>query len=45
MKHYSLMAVLCGMPTIQYSARSARLSVQLSKWVCPKITSGQSNLP
>ena len=38
------MAVLCGMPTIQYSARSARLSVRLSKWACPKITSGQSNL-
>jgi len=37
------MAVLCGMPTIQYSARSAWLSVQLSKWACPKITSGQSN--
>jgi len=32
------MAVLCGMPTIQYSARSARLSVRLFKWVCPKIT-------
>ena len=38
------MAVLCGMPTIQYSARSARLSVRLSKWAWPKITSGQSNL-
>jgi len=34
------MAVLCGMPTIQYSARSAWLSVRLSKWACPKITSG-----
>jgi len=32
------------MPKIQYSAQSARLSVQLSKWVCPKITSGQSKL-
>jgi len=29
--------------TIQYSARSARLSVRLSKWACPKMTSGQSN--
>jgi len=38
------MAVLCGMPTIQYSARSARLSVRLFKWAWPKITSGQSNL-
>jgi len=38
------MAVLCGMPTIQYSARSARLSVRLSESACPKITSGQSNL-
>jgi len=26
------MAALCGMPTTQYSARSARLSVRLSKW-------------
>jgi len=26
------MAVLCGMPTIQCSARSAGLSVRLSKW-------------
>ena len=31
-------------PTIQYSALSAWLSVPLSKWVCPKITCGQSNL-
>jgi len=31
------------MPTIHYSARSTRLSVRLSKWVCPKITCGQSN--
>jgi len=38
------MAVLCGMPTIQYSTRSARLSVRLSKWAWPKITSGQTNL-
>jgi len=38
------MAVLCGMPTIQYSARSARLSVRQSKWTCPNISSGQSNL-
>jgi len=38
------MAVLCGLPTIQYSARSAQLSVPLSKWVCPKMTSSQSNL-
>ena len=38
------MAVLCGVPTIQYSARSDWLSVRLWKWVCPKITSGQSNL-
>jgi len=30
------------MPTIQYSSRSAWLSVRLSKWACPKITSGQS---
>ena len=37
------MAVLCGMTTIQYLARSARLSVWLSKWACPKMTSGQSN--
>jgi len=37
------MTVLCGMPTIQYSARSAWLSVRLCKWACP--TSGQSNLP
>jgi len=29
---------------IQYSARSAWLSVRLSKWVCPKISCGQSNL-
>jgi len=29
------MAVLCGMPTIQYSARIARLYVRLSKWVWP----------
>jgi len=36
------MAVLCGMPTIQYSARSAWLSVRLCKWACPKITSGRS---
>jgi len=35
------MAVLCGMPTIQYSAQSAWLSVRLSKCVCPKITSGK----
>jgi len=40
----NLMAVLCGMPTIQYSARSAWLSARLSKWACPKIASGQSNL-
>jgi len=39
------MVVLCGMPTIQYSARSAWLSVRLCKSACPKITSGQSNLP
>jgi len=39
------MAVLCGMPTIQYSAGSAWLSVRLCKWACPNITSGQSNLP
>ena len=39
------MAVLCGMPAIQYSARSAWLSVRLCKWACPKITSGQSNWP
>jgi len=39
------MDVLCGMPTIQYSARSAWLFVRLCKWACPKITSGQSNLP
>jgi len=32
------MAVLCGMPTIQYSARSAWLSVPLYEWACPKIT-------
>jgi len=32
------MAVLCGMPTIQYWARSAWLSVPLSKWACSKIT-------
>jgi len=38
------MAVLCEMPTIQYSARSAWLSVRLAKWAFPKITSGQSNL-
>jgi len=38
------MAILCGMPTIQYSARNARLSVRLSKSACPKMTSGQSNL-
>jgi len=38
------MAVLCGMPTLQYSARSARLSVRLSKWAWPKRTSGQNNL-
>jgi len=38
------MAVLCEMPTIQYSAGSAWLSVRLSKWACPKITGGQSNL-
>jgi len=38
------MAVLCGMPTIQYSARSAWLSVRLCKSACPKITSGQSHL-
>jgi len=38
------MAVLCGMPTVQYSARSVWLSVRLSKWACPEITSGQSNL-
>jgi len=31
------MAVWCGMPTIQYSARSARLSMRLSKWAWPKI--------
>jgi len=37
-------ALLCGMPTIQYSARSAQLSVRLSKWSCPKMTRGQSNL-
>jgi len=37
------MAVLCEMTTIQYLARSARLSVWLSKWACPKMTSGQSN--
>ena len=37
---------VCGMPTMQYSARSAvlGLSVRLSKWACPKMTSGQSNL-
>jgi len=38
------MAVLCEMPTIHYSARSAWLSVRLSKWAFPKIKSGQSNL-
>jgi len=38
------MTVFCGMPAIQYSAQSARLSVRLSKWACRKITSGQSNL-
>jgi len=32
------MAVLCGMSTIQYSARSAWLSVGLSKWKCQKTT-------
>jgi len=37
------MAVLCGMPTIQYSARSAWLYVRLCKWACPKIISGQSS--
>jgi len=37
-------AALCRMPTVQYSARIARLSVRLSKWAWPKITSGQSNL-
>jgi len=37
------MAVLCGMSTRQYSGRSARLSVRLSKWACPTITSGRSN--
>jgi len=31
------------MSTRQYSGRSARLSVRLSKWACPKITSGRSN--
>jgi len=31
---------MCGMPTIQYSAWSTWLSVWLSKWACPKITSG-----
>jgi len=36
------MAALCGMPTIQYLARSALLSVRLSTWTSPKITSGQS---
>jgi len=36
------MAVLRGMPTIQYLARSAWLSVRLSKWACPK-TGSQSN--
>jgi len=35
------MAVLCGMPTIQYSTRSAWLSVRLCKWACPKIISGK----
>ena len=30
---------------IQYSAPSAWLSVRLCKWACPKITSGQTNLP
>ena len=34
------MAVLCGMPTVQYSARSTWLSVRLSKWVGPKTASG-----
>jgi len=38
------LVLLRGMPTIQFSARSARLSVWLSKWACPKITSGQRNL-
>ena len=28
----------CGMPTIQYSARSAWLSVRLCKKACPKVT-------
>jgi len=28
------MAVLCGMPTVQYSAQSAWLSVRLCKWAC-----------
>jgi len=32
------MAVFCGMRTIQYSARSPRLSLKLCKWVWPKIT-------
>jgi len=31
------MVVLCGMPTVQYSAQSAWLSVRLSKWPCPKV--------
>jgi len=35
------MVVLFGMSTIQHSARRARLSMRLSKWACPKITSGQ----
>jgi len=33
------------MPTIQYSARSAWLCVRPCKLACPKIISGQSNLP
>ena len=33
----NLIVVLCGMPTIQYSARSTRLSVRLSKLACPNI--------
>jgi len=34
--------VFCRMPTVQCSARNARLSVRLPKSACSKITSGQS---